>query len=123
MGSAVSTLFAYALASARSSTRIVVVALASPRVGAQTFKSCYNACTNIKHFSVQNHRDIVGALPSWGYVHVGTVVRFSGGCWTVADDGDLCLSGCYSLRDHGCRRYLKAMTTGTPPADGVVRLI
>ncbi len=112
LGGALSTLYGFML-SHQIKERVTIVSFASPRVGNSGWKKAFTAKDNLHHYRVTNHNDIITALPSILYYHVGDNIRlernskpsflynYSYSWW------DYSICKCHSPSDHYCDEYYK----------------
>ena len=110
LGGALCTLFGYLL-SFEIPNHITIVSFASPRIGNSDWKHAFNHKSNLTHFRVTNHRDIVTAAPMFNYKHVGHCIRVFedstkffpnysyNGWWEFS------IFNCWRVSDHMCDLY------------------
>ena len=118
LGGALCTLFGYLL-SYEVISDITVVSFASPRVGYDDWKEAYDNKSNLSHYRVSNHRDIVTAAPMFGYKHVGNCIRLFdteykyypqysyNGWWEFS------LFNCWRVSDHMADLYYERLIKNT----------
>lgn len=110
LGGALSTLFGYMLSKNMPNLKIVVVSLASPRVGNKAFKHSFEEQPNLFHYRLCNNRDSFTAVPNHKYYHVGQNIYYSSkkNEWIVDQDSKMSytLLRCYNPLDHFCTRYI-----------------
>ena len=112
LGAALSTLFGYLLSS-KTNRKITVVSFASPRVGNKEWKKDFESKENLTHYRITNNRDIVTALPMWGYHHVGINLQLFEDCYKIHYNEsynkfwEYSIFRCFSPGDHDCDLYYK----------------
>ena len=112
MGSVTSTLLSYLLAKELPTTKITVVALASPRVGNLAFKTDFDNTPNLKLYRICYKRDIVTSFPAFYYYHVGHNLLYMNNKWTdygKTNKISYYLYNRWNPIDHLCKSYIDAL--------------
>ncbi len=114
LGGALCTLFGYLL-SFEIPNDIIVVSFASPRIGNSDWKNAFNQKSNLTHFRVTNHRDVVTAAPMFNYKHVGHCIRVFDDCtkfypnYSYNGWWEFSLFNCWRVSDHMCDLYYQRL--------------
>jgi hypothetical protein len=123
LGAGLCTMFGYLTAERLSSTstKIKIIAVASPRVGNRQFRKAVDGMPNLSCIRLTHRRDIITAIPIVNYYHVGrTVVHLkqSGGFKVYENYGYSLLTyslfRCWKANDHGTDSYWTSLLSCTP---------
>jgi len=114
LGSVQTTLFSYMISDNKiiNNKIIKLVTFGSPRVGNLSFKNTFEQKSNIIHYRIINHKDIVTSIPYINYYHVGKQYQLIDNDIIFVDDNDCTnlyfRSCCYSnsFKDHSIQNYI-----------------
>ena len=81
-----------------------------PELEINTLRPAFEAIPNLKLYRICNHRDVVTAVPNWGYYHVGHNLYCDGKKEWVdygfAPKVSYMLYRCWNPFDHFCNKYV-----------------
>jgi predicted lipase len=111
LGGALSILGAYLFSKKFSDIHFTIVSLASPRVGNVDFAYDFNNQLNLTHYRICNNKDIVTAVPYFGYRHTGYTIHYKNNKWikignNYDDHNSYNLFKLYNCFDHLCSKYI-----------------
>tara|TARA_B100000925_G_C22006532_1_gene473951 strand:- start:143 stop:976 length:834 start_codon:yes stop_codon:yes gene_type:complete len=111
LGGALASISSYLLSYEFKYIKWTVITLASPRVGNKHFKESFESIENLKYYRICNNRDIVTAIPTFGYSHVGHNLYFDSYKNIWEDFGyfpkvSYYIYRCWSIKDHKCHTYI-----------------
>jgi len=117
LGAGLSVLTGYFMSKIFKNTLWTVLSLASPRIGNKDFKSDIEKISNLRHFRICNNRDIITAMPMWGYYHTGYNILYNPKKSVCDEKGynpnvSYSIKRCWNIRDHYCTRYVNNLNKG-----------
>ena len=112
LGGAIATLASYVLAKTFTRTSFHTFAFASPKCGNTAFKTSFESLPNVKMLRIRYGRDIVTALPTFWYSHVGPCITFKKPerRWVYENSArPAYIYQYYNVFDHRGKNYLEAV--------------